>query len=58
VGVPEKPFTGITLNDVKITTKTGLQVRNAAVTTTGGTAMTVSSGTAYLVQSKGSVITA
>ena len=35
VGVPEKPFTAITLNAVKITAKTGLEVRNAAVTVTG-----------------------
>jgi polygalacturonase len=58
VGLPEKPFTGIKLNDVKITAKTGLEVRNAAVTATGGTAMTVSSGSAYIIQSKGSVTTA
>ncbi len=55
VGVPEKPFTGITLNAVKITAKTGLEVRSAAVTTKGGTAMTVSSGSAYIIQSGGSV---
>jgi polygalacturonase len=58
VGVPEKPFTGITLNNVKIAAKTGLEVRNAAVTVTNGTAMTVSSGSAYIVQSKGSITTA
>ncbi len=57
VGVPEKPFTGITLNGVKITAKTGLEVRNAAVTVTGGTAMTVSSGSAYIIQTGGSVTT-
>jgi polygalacturonase len=57
VGVPEKPFTAITLNAVKITAKTGLEVRNAAVTVTGGTAMTVSSGSAYIIQTAGSVTT-
>jgi polygalacturonase len=57
VGVPEKPFTSITLNDVKITATTGLEVRNATVTVTGGTTMTVSSGSAYIIQSKGSVTT-
>ena len=57
VGVPEKPFTAITLNAVKITAKTGLEVRNAAVVVTGGTAMNVSSGSAYIIQSGGSVTT-
>jgi hypothetical protein len=57
MGVPGKPFTGITLNAVKITAKTGLEVRNAAVTATGGTAMTVSSGSASIIQSGGSVTT-
>src|SRR5450432_2180019 len=51
VGVPEKPFTAITLNNVKITATTGLEVRNAAVVVTGGTTMKVSSGSAYIMQS-------
>ena len=55
VGVPEKPFTGITLNNVKITAKTGLTVRNATVSATNGTAMTVSSGSGYIIQSRGVV---
>ncbi len=55
VGVPEKPFTGITLNNVKITAKTGLTVRNATVSATNGTAMTVSSGSSYIIQSRGVV---
>ena len=57
VGVPEKPFTAITLNAVKITASTGLEVRNAAVVVTGGTTMKVSSGSAYIIQSGGSVTT-
>jgi polygalacturonase len=57
VGVPEKAFTSITLNAVKITAKTGLEVRNAAVVVTGGTTMNVSSGSAYIIQSGGSVTT-
>jgi polygalacturonase len=57
VGVPEKPFTGITLNAVNITAKTGLEVRNAAVVVTGGTTMKVSSGSAYIIQAGGSVTT-
>ncbi len=55
VGVPEKPFTGITLSAVKITAKTGLVVANAAVTTTNGTKITPSSGSAYIIESGGSV---
>ncbi len=56
VGVPEEPFYNIYLENVKISAKTGLTVRNATVTATNGTAMTVSSGSAYIIQSKGSVI--
>ena len=58
VGVPEKLLTAITLNAVKISAKTGVVVRNATVTTTGGTAITVSSGSAYILQSNGKVVSA
>jgi polygalacturonase len=56
VGVPEEPFYNIYLENVKISAKTGLTVRNATVTATNGTAITVSSGSAYIIQSKGSVV--
>ena len=58
VGVPEEPFTGITLNAVKITAKKGIEVRNATVTVKGGTTITVSSGSSYIIESQGKVITA
>ncbi len=58
VGVPEEPFTAITLNGVKITSKKGIEVRNATVTVKGGTTVTVSSGSAYIIESQGKVITA
>ncbi len=57
VGVPEKPLTGITLKAVKITAKTGIVVRNATVTVTGGTKITVSSGPSYIIEANGKVIT-
>ncbi len=58
VGVPEKPLTAITLRAVTITAQTGLVVRNATVTVTpGGTKITVSRGNAYIIESKGKVIT-
>jgi polygalacturonase len=56
VGVPEEPFTAITLNAVKITAKKGIEVRNATVTAEGGTTIKVSSGSSYIIQSKGKVI--
>lgn len=56
VGVPEKLLTAITLNAVKISAKTGVIVRNATVTTTNGTSITVSSGSVYIIQSNGNVI--
>ncbi len=55
VGVTELPLTNITLNGVKITAKTGLVVRNATITATGGTTLTVSSGPAYIIQTNGHV---
>jgi polygalacturonase len=55
VGVPEKAFTGITLNAVKISANNCLEVRNAAVTVIGGTTTTASSGSAYIIQSGGNV---
>jgi polygalacturonase len=58
VGVPEEPFTAITLNAVKITAKKGIEVRNATVTVTHGTTVTVSSGSAYILESQGKVVTA
>ncbi len=54
VGVPEKPLTNITLSSVSITAKTGLIVRNATVTTPS-TTITVSSGSAYILQSNSHV---
>ncbi len=58
VGVPEKPLTAIKLNAVKISAKTGVIVRNATVTVTGGTTITVSSGSAYILQANGHIINA
>jgi len=58
VGVPEKPMTAITLVTVKITAKTGLVVRNATVTVTGGTSITAASGSAFVLQSNGNIINA
>lgn len=58
VGVPEEPLTAITLNAVKISAKTGVVVRNATVTVTGGTTISVSKGSAYILESNGHVITA
>jgi polygalacturonase len=57
VGVPEEPFTAITLNAVKITAKKGIEVRNATVTVEGGTTIKVSKGSAYIIESQGKVIT-
>ncbi|MFG2940355.1 pectinesterase family protein [Streptomyces sp. NPDC048282] len=54
VGVPERPITGLTLNSVSITAKTGLTVRNATVRTSS-TTIKPTSGSAYLVQSKATV---
>ncbi|HET8841224.1 MAG TPA: glycosyl hydrolase family 28 protein [Ktedonobacteraceae bacterium] len=54
VGVPELPMTGITLTNVNISAKTGLQVRNATVSATS-TTLTVSSGSKYILESKGVV---
>lgn len=54
IGVPERPVTGITLNSVNISAKTGLTVRNAAVRT-NSTTVKAASGPAYILQSKGSV---
>jgi len=55
VGVTELPFTNITLSGVKITAKTGLVVRNATITANNGTTLTVSSGSAYILQTNGHV---
>lgn len=55
VGVTELPLTNITLSGVKITAKTGLVVRNATITATNGTTLTVSSGSAYIIQTNGHV---
>ncbi len=55
VGATELPFTNITLSGVKITAKTGLVVRNATITANNGTTLTVSSGSAYIIQTNGHV---
>lgn len=54
VGVPELPITGLSLNTVNISAKTGVIVRNATVSTTSVT-ITPSSGSAWILQSKASV---
>jgi len=54
IGVPERPMTGITLNNVNIAAKTGLEVRNATVSTTSVT-FTVTSGSAYILESNSHV---
>ncbi|MET7697587.1 pectinesterase family protein [Streptomyces sp. NPDC005485] len=54
IGVPERPVTGITLNSVTISARTGLTVRNATVRT-NSTTIKPASGSAYLVQSKATV---
>ena len=54
VGVPERPVTGLTLSSVNITAKTGLTVRNAAVSTTA-TTVKAASGPAYVVRSRATV---
>lgn len=56
VGVTEIPLVRINLEAVKITAKTGLVVRNATVTTSAGTAITVSSGSSFVLQTKGVVV--
>lgn len=55
VGVTELPFTNITLSNVKITAKIGMVVRNATISATNGTALTVSSGSAFILQTNGHV---
>jgi polygalacturonase len=57
VGVPEKPITNVTLSSVSVAAKTGLTVRNATVTTSS-TSISVSSGSAYILQSNGHVVSA
>lgn len=54
VGVPELPITGLTLNTVSISAKTGVIVRNATITNTAVT-ITPSSGSAWILQSKATV---
>lgn len=54
IGVPERLMTGITLNNVNIAAKTGLEVRNATVSTTSVT-FTVTSGSAYILESNSHV---
>lgn len=54
LGVTEKPFTAITLSNVHITAKTGLQVRNAALLICN-TSIAVSSGSSYLVESHANI---
>ena len=55
VGVPEEPFYNICLNSVQISATTGLVVRNATITTSGNTTITVSSGSPYIIESNGYV---
>lgn len=57
VGVTEKPLYNIHLQNVQISATTGLVVRNATVNVSNGTAMTVSSGSGYVIQAAGQVIT-
>lgn len=57
VGVTEKPLYNISLQNVQISATTGLVVRNATVNVSNGTAMTVSSGSGYVIQAAGQVIT-
>jgi polygalacturonase len=54
VGLPERTITGLNLSSVNIAAKTGVMVRNAAVTATS-TTITPSSGAAWILQSKASV---
>lgn len=54
VGLPEETITGLTLTSVNIAAKTGVIVRNAAVTNSSVT-ITPSSGSAWILQSKASV---
>lgn len=54
IGVPERPMTAITLSNVNISAKTGLEVRNATVSTSSVT-LTVSSGSAYILESNSHV---
>lgn len=54
VGLPEQTITGLTLTSVNISGKTGVTVRNAAISTNSVT-ITPSSGAAWLLQSKASV---
>ncbi len=54
IGVPEKPIVNLTLSSVHITAQTGLTVRNATVTVTS-TTISVSSGSAYILQTHGVV---
>jgi polygalacturonase len=57
VGVTEKPLTNITLNNVVISGSTGIIVRNAAVISSGGTKITATSGSGFIIQSQASVTT-
>ena len=54
VGLPEQTITGLSLTSVNIAAKTGVTVRNAAVSTSSVT-ITPSSGSAWILQSKASV---
>ncbi|HVU70824.1 MAG TPA: glycosyl hydrolase family 28 protein [Ktedonobacteraceae bacterium] len=54
IGLPERPMTGITLSNVNISAKTGLEVRNATVSTTSVT-LTVTSGSTYILESNSHV---
>jgi hypothetical protein len=54
VGVPELPITAVHLNSVNITATTGVQVRNATVSTSS-TTINVSSGSAWILQSNAHV---
>lgn len=54
VGVPERSITALTLSSVTITSKTGVTVRNATVTTSGAT-IHPSSGSAWILQSNATV---
>jgi len=56
IGVPEQPIVNLTLSSVNITATTGLTVRNATVTATS-TTISVSSGSAYILQTGGVVNT-
>jgi polygalacturonase len=54
VGLPERTISGLTLSAVSIAAKTGVMVRNAAVST-ASTTITPSSGSAWILQSKATV---